>query len=1540
MEDEDFTELALELEIEDSQTPNVVFTQTNFSSTETTASQNKPVDTSRLNISSLSSNPEEFDKTSLYHYIPSQIADNYKHKTLYPWQVALLENEDVLDRGKNIIYSSPTSGGKTVVSEIIMTRRLTVDKTKVVFLLPFKAIIEEKVIDLNEKFKDVGWKANPYHSEAVKIYDNASFNDDDERVMVCTFERGNSILNGLIRSGKIDEIGTIVIDELHNITDPDRGYILELILTKIIYLKPKIQIVAMSATLPNVDKLASFLNAYLFITDFRPVPLTEHIVHNRNVYNTNSNLVRELPIISSKQRIPDGFNMSIISILSEVVPTLIFCSSKAKCKIFAKFIVEHHPINMDLERHRTDELNEMINTVRLSLSGLDPDLELCLRNGVGFHHSSLTMEEKKLVETLFRRNMIVALLCTTTLATVSIQISSDIYTEKGVNLPARRVIITSLSMGKDTLGIVNYKQAVGRAGRANHDTYGESYLITSVLQDGIRLVKSRFTPMKSCLNDRQISRALLENISTGIIKHPTDILTYLNCTFLSKCIPATEMRTIGVNAKNFLQGKGFLRWIEKKECFETTPLGSATQIANICPYDALKYYLAIKEVLQDFYVEEDLGILYLLASISQEPFESVDTTLSERILDIVMQRKEFKQFVDKKVRNTEELKNYIISVGNRVGHQSDVKSIISRLRRTLVLYDITREHPLQLIAERYYGNKEYRGLVQTIQRDSASKASVLSTFAKYSSFPHFFSDYFKQIKERLICGVRPELLPLAQIPYVGPEKARILFDNGFKTISQVAEEPFENLHNIFTRCSVHVDAQMAWNIMQGAKVIVQENTLPREWLFGNEEDDVFLDNSPFKRRGKKRGKSLITGGDSKKKKDTFVMEVNSDSLLEEMNQRWESCSAFSFCFEFGTKRKHSNPTTFVKNKDEHFVKAFAITFHDEFEDFITSDKAIDHKIDPNVLGKSYYIVVNDNNKDIIKKMMCDKTRTKITFSLKKQQTKLLESWNMTISDPVLDPLIADWVQHPDDSENEKTMEEIYLKFFPSNAFVYTPKSSKHAIVKTSAQCWPIISALRTTILQLELIDMLHFEMSFARVLSSMEVSGIRFNYNWIKHNTEIINAKLDEITRNLNSLPILDGGKLDISNNDHVAFLLFDKLKFKGTERKTNKEILDKLKQLYPDKAYIMESIKEYRALLNIKTHHIQNMPNDIKYCPQSKEFRIFATQMQTTSATGRLSVKNPNLQNIPKDIVISNPFNSQPKNLIVSTRSGFIPKDGYIMLSVDYRNIELRILAHLSKDPTLTGILKNTATDIFEEIARDFWFVPKGEDVPKQKRAIVKQIIYGISYCMGAETLASKMFSDNEDLLAHGEDKIEAAERYKQSFFERYPYLKKYKEETEALLVKNCFVKTIYDRKRFMHDIAANDSSKRAAARRAALNTVSQGSASDIMKIVMIGIYRFMAHFNKQSHLANMMIQIHDELLFEVRQDALNLFAYCAKNIMENTSPLDVPLPVTTQIGDSWGTLTEYQVKKLTAEEKQQVLALSESLGFDWGAKLGINNW
>ncbi|CAM2097262.1 unnamed protein product [Caretta caretta] len=229
---------------------------------------------------------------------------------MFEWQAECLMLGQVLE-GKNLVYSAPTSAGKTLVAELLILKRVLETRKKALFILPFVSVAKEKKYYLQTLFQEVGVRVEGYMGSTSPA---GRFSALD--VAVCTIERANGLINRLIEENKMDSLGMVVVDELHMLGDSHRGYLLELLLTKVRFVTEKvakrqtkenspvfdsIQIVGMSATLPNLGLLASWLNAELYHTDFRPVPLMEWVKIGRNIYDSSMKLVREFqPMLQVK----------------------------------------------------------------------------------------------------------------------------------------------------------------------------------------------------------------------------------------------------------------------------------------------------------------------------------------------------------------------------------------------------------------------------------------------------------------------------------------------------------------------------------------------------------------------------------------------------------------------------------------------------------------------------------------------------------------------------------------------------------------------------------------------------------------------------------------------------------------------------------------------------------------------------------------------------------------------------------------------------------------------------------------------------------------------------------------------------------------------------------------------------------------------------------------------------------------------------------------------------------------------------------------
>ncbi|KAH7641918.1 dna polymerase theta-like protein [Dermatophagoides farinae] len=467
-----------------------------------------------------------------------------------------------------------------MVADILLFKTLLERRKKAIIVLPFVSLSLEKVENLKPLFNQVGIRIDCFAGQT-----NPLGGIQEVDVAVCTIEKANNMINRLIEEREMYRIGLVIVDELHMIGDTSRGYILELMLSKLIYMKlnvdlRQLQIIGMSAIIPNLNDIAKWLDAELFVTDYRPVPLNEHVVDNKIIKistnsiqspytqfdslastvvssggpsnNDNNGKIECIPIKTidcNLLKLNTTFSKSLIYMAIETLvqgfSTLIFCPTRS---------IIHSDNILSYER-----IVSLINTLKRSSSGFDQNLERVLKFGCAFHHAGMTMEERGIVEQGFRDAPLKILCCTTTLST-------------GVNLPARRVMIISpYDYSSKLLPVGIYRQMIGRAGRKGIDTMGESYLFCTDKDINMarRLITTKMPSIKSNLitiqklknnkpsattttsvgqqipttSNKQwepvvndpILRAVLEVIANEMVKNIDDIHVYLGRTFFCNC---------------------------------------------------------------------------------------------------------------------------------------------------------------------------------------------------------------------------------------------------------------------------------------------------------------------------------------------------------------------------------------------------------------------------------------------------------------------------------------------------------------------------------------------------------------------------------------------------------------------------------------------------------------------------------------------------------------------------------------------------------------------------------------------------------------------------------------------------------------------------------------------------------------------------------------------------------------------------------------------------------------------------------------------
>ena len=394
----------------------------------------------------------------------------------------------------------------------------------------------------------------------------------------------------------------------------------------------------------------------------------------------------------------------------------------------------------------------------------------------------------------------------------------------------------------------------------------------------------------------------------------------------------------------------------------------------------------------------------------------------------------------------------------------------------------------------------------------------------------------------------------------------------------------------------------------------------------------------------------------------------------------------------------------------------------------------------------------------------------------------------------------------------------------------------------------------------------NIEMPLAKVLAKMETTGIRVDKKVLEEMGTEIKINLEILTRDIYNYA---GEEFNINSPKQLGEILFDKLKLPGAKKNKNGYAtdIDVLKKLteYP----IINKILEYRALAKLYSTYIDGIISTIR-----EDGKIHTIYTQTLTRTGRLSSIEPNLQNIP--------MRSEYGRLI---RKAFIPEDNSVILSSDYSQIELRVFAHLSGVNDLINAFKD-GVDIHTKTAMDIFKVPM-EGVTKNMRRQAKAVNFGILYGISSYGLA-------EDIGIP----VKEAKEFINKYFETYPGVKDYMDKEIDEAKRNGYVKTIMNRKRVIEELKSSNYMVRSMGERMALNTPVQGSASDILKKAMVEINNI---FEKENIKSKMLLQVHDELIFNVYNDEIDKVKDIVYNTMTKVFELKVPLDVDIELGNNW---------------------------------------
>jgi DNA polymerase-1 len=504
----------------------------------------------------------------------------------------------------------------------------------------------------------------------------------------------------------------------------------------------------------------------------------------------------------------------------------------------------------------------------------------------------------------------------------------------------------------------------------------------------------------------------------------------------------------------------------------------------------------------------------------------------------------------------------------------------------------------------------------------------------------------------------------------------------------------------------------------------------------------------------------------------------------------------------------------------------------------------------------------------------------------KYDIKVLHKYNVQVKGKLFDTMIAHYLINPDMRHNMDVLSETYLNYTPISITELIGKKGKNQLsmreVPLDKQTEYAVEDADIT-LQLKehfqgeltqadtqkLFDEL--EIPLIDVLASMELEGINLDKQFLDLLSEDLDKDIKKLEKNIYQAA---GEEFNIASPKQLGEILFDKMKLVDKPKKTktgqyatSEDILSYLAKDHE----IIQHILDFRGLAKLKSTYVDALPMQVL----EQTGRVHTDYMQTVAATGRLASNNPNLQNIP----IRTERGRQ-------VRKAFIPRNKeYTLLAADYSQIELRVIAALSKEENMISAFKN-GEDIHASTASKVFQVPLSE-VTREQRGNAKTVNFGIIYGVSAFGLS------NQTDLSRSE-----AKELIETYYETYPKLRNFISEQVDFARDNGYVQTVLGRRRYLKDINSRNAVVRGAAERNAVNAPIQGSAADIIKIAMINIHRKLTNENFKT---KMLLQVHDELVFDVYKPEVESIKALVKTEMENAYSLAVPLEVDLDIGDNW---------------------------------------
>jgi helicase len=679
---------------------------------------------------------------------------------LYPPQEEAIQ-AGVLE-GKNLVLASPTASGKTLIAELCGLKHILEKKGKVIYLTPLRALANEKF----DEFKKYASIRKPDGKRVSVGISTGDFDSSDpwlERydVIITTNEKADSLLRH--RAKWMDDISLIVADEVHLLNEAERGPTLEVVLARLMQINPDMQILALSATIKNVEEISTWLKANYVVTEWRPVPLKEGVLLHEELQYKDGDARK----IEKKTR-DTTINM-VLNTVKNGGQALVFASTRKNSVTLAKKIAEHtsevlsRPIKRTLEHEAEKILSAGERThISESLAGL-------VRCGTAFHHAGLAGAHRRLIEDLFRQGKIKVLTATPTLAF-------------GVNLPARTVVVQDYrrwepGYGYYPISVLEYKQMAGRAGRPKYDKIGEAILIAKTADEADYLMDSYVLAQPERIWSRlaveKIIRGhVLATVASDFAHTENGIYEFFGKTFYAHQYDVKAIKSIIAKILKYLYDEEMLD-VSGENIF-ATKFGKRVSELYIDPVSAV----VIRDALRDKPAHlTDLSLLHLIA---HTPDMGPTMRPYARELD------------EMAVLMEEHREELFVEVPNEWDDQIAYEEFLGEIKTAVVLKSWIEEMSEEMLLDRF--RAQPGDLYRTIENAKwllHATRELAALLGNKEILPLTF-----ELIERVTKGIKKELLPIVKLEGVGRVRGRIMYNAGYKTIDDIKHAPLSDLTNL------------------------------------------------------------------------------------------------------------------------------------------------------------------------------------------------------------------------------------------------------------------------------------------------------------------------------------------------------------------------------------------------------------------------------------------------------------------------------------------------------------------------------------------------------------------------------------------------------------------------------------------------------------------------------------------------------------------------------------------------------------------------